>query len=137
VVEDECEFNAETGLVECPQLISTTFIGTHIGRSSNSSSGFAFLNFDPAAACPKDELLGVPFVTEQAGVIVAANGDELNFETVTEDCFLAGVEATYEGTWTIDGGTGRFVDAQGAGNLAATVYLQTISTEWTDGTISY
>ena len=119
------------------------FIGTHMGRSTNTSYGFLTLNFDRPCITPSDTE-GVEFESIQYVTIVAANGDELTATTEVSGCGDGETPAEPVGTYTITGGTGRFEHgATGSGDLASDVGpidpesgASTLSTNWT-GTISY
>ena len=65
---------------------------------------------------------GLCFAASGTGTVTAANGDVINFNTVGLLCEEAarGSALQYNGTYRITGGTGRFADAVGGGNLAAT-----------------
>jgi hypothetical protein len=127
--------------LECDQEIYQTVIGTHIGLSTRATTGTITLDFDAAGSCTGPAgppQFGVPFLSIQDGTITAANGDQLFYDETVTGCYVAeGIDAQPSGTYTIEGGTGRFDGATGAGTLAgATFGVAGLTTEWT-GTISY
>jgi hypothetical protein len=79
----------------------------------------------------------------QAAVLVAANGDTINLNTVGTLCEEngPGTSLHYNGTYRVVGGSGRFADAVGGGSLTATFERGTDTTGRTflklEGTIRY
>jgi hypothetical protein len=85
-----------------PFTIEGSGQATHLGRFSSSGEGrFYVLVFETGTT----EVVG-------SGTVVAANGDELNWEFVAEDFENLGLGAGI-GTWT-PGGSGRFANASGS-----------------------
>ena len=143
---EDCEFDVDPilgGVLVCVQDIEVDpFIGTHIGRSTNTSDGFLTLYLDQGCITPSGTF-GVEFVSIQFVTIVAANGDELYVDTEVSGCGDGETPAEPSGTYTITEGTGRFLGATGSGALASDVGpidptsgASTLSTNWY-GTISY
>jgi hypothetical protein len=124
------------GLVlECDQTIELDFIGTHLGRSTNSSVGKIYIHLDQPCPTPAGTT-GFLFESFQAVTIVAANGDELTADTTVSGCGDGVTVAYPSGEYTITGGTGRFADASGEGRIEVVSLETSLSNEWT-GTISY
>jgi len=138
-----CEWNDNFSVAVCDQIIEVDpFIGTHMGRSTNTSEGFLTLYFEEGCTTPNGTP-GVRFESFQAATLVAANGDELTADTNVEGCGNGESRAEPVGTYSITGGTGRFEHATGSGDLASDVGpidpesgASTVSANWT-GTISY
>lgn len=134
IINDPCNLGP-TGAV-CDQAISTTFIATHLGRSSNSATGVLTIDF--AAPCtPSGGGNGFLFDSTVQHTVVAANGDELYATTAVSGCAdLGGGLTEPVGTYTITGGTGRFSGATGGGDVFTTVIGEAFASTWT-GTLSY
>jgi len=111
----DCTLKSSGSSSESPQVL-----GTHIGDGSYSLSveaGLTSLTNTTAVTNP-----GLCFAASGTGTVTAANGDVINFNTVGLLCEEAarGSALQYNGTYRITVGTGRFADAVGGGNLAAT-----------------
>ena len=103
--------------------------GLHLGTGSFSGASFTF-SFPPPCG----------FGTEQGDITLdlgAANGDEL-YLTIVQGLCQAGATQTYDGTgtYTIDGGTGRFVNATGRGT-SSTQAVFPDSSPFGAGTFTY
>jgi hypothetical protein len=85
----------------------------------------------------------LPGIVNNTGAYVAANGDRINSSfTGTGLTNLADFSATFEGTESFSGGTGRFADASGSAHIAGTavndVTTGTGTAHFTlEGTITY
>ena len=135
IVNDPCD-PSQFPTVVCDQTISTTFIATHLGRSSNSATGELTLDFSEPCIAPSGNG-GVSFESTTQHTTVAANGDELYATTAVSGCADVGGGLTEPvGTFTITGGTGRFDGATGGGDISTTVIGDAFASSWT-GTISY
>jgi hypothetical protein len=132
-----CDFAADgpDGLgprLLCDQTIEQTVIGTHIGRSTRTGTGQLHLFVFPGGPVCQ----GIPFISYiDDDKIVAANGDELHGSSVVAGC-SAGAVTQVSGSWTVDGGTGRFENATGGGMSSAVASGVDLSTSWT-GTLTY
>jgi hypothetical protein len=74
------------------------------------------------------------------GIIKAANGDYLNFKCSPDMIItdLATKSGTMSGTVYISGGTGRFADCYGEGQMTGTFSMTEDWAKWTvEGTITY
>jgi hypothetical protein len=131
-----CDFTNASDLV-CDQEISMDFIGTHIGRATYTSTGQLTVHLDEPCTTVNGNPGGFQFDSFQVGAIVAANGDELWHESSVSGCGDGVSLAEPVGTYTIDGGTGRFEDAAGTGTIEATALADgTLSNRWS-GLITY
>jgi hypothetical protein len=85
----------------------------------------------------------LPGIVNNTGAYVAANGDRINSSFAgTGLTNLADFSATFEGTETFSGGTGRFADASGSAHIAGAavndVATGTGTAHFTlEGTITY
>ena len=133
---DDCDFSAFPDVV-CDQVIETVFIGTHLGKSTNTTEGKVTLHLGvPPCTTPSGNPNGVEYDVATSAVIVAANGDELYATTNVSGCG-DGIGLTEPaGTYTITGGTGRFDGATGGGTVSASTIGEAFSNSWT-GTITY
>lgn len=130
----DCDFSGFPDVV-CDQVIETVFIATHLGKSTNTTTGLATLHVFQACTTP-DGSTGVRYDVATSAVVVAANGDELYATTSVSGCG-DGIGLTEPaGTYTITGGTGRFDGATGAGTVSASTIGELFSNSWT-GTITY
>ncbi|HLZ08616.1 MAG TPA: hypothetical protein VKT80_08520 [Chloroflexota bacterium] len=94
---------------------------THLGHSSESFLGTVFVTGD----CNNDTAVGS---------ITGANGDQVFISAAGVFCFSTGVDS---GTFTITGGTGRFLGATGGGKYTSLVdFSKLTSSESYDGTIA-
>ena len=81
--------------------------------------------------------------TSVSGQLVASNGDMIFYSgedviNVYNLLTASGTTGTIEGTWTIEGGTGRFEDASGSFTISGTVDFITFGfTAQAEGTITY
>jgi hypothetical protein len=91
---------------------SATGTGTHLGRFTWASEEFANFCANPA---------GVAVVG--SFVITTANGDLVYGVYTTLGEFDAAGNLIIHGTYEIDGGTGRFADATGSGDVDAIGFL--------------
>lgn len=132
-----CDFTNSPEVV-CPQELLLDFIGTNIGRGTFSSAGQYTVHLDQQCTAANGST-GFEVDVFQEGEIVAANGDELWFESSYGGC-NEGVGTLFEpvGTYTIRGGTGRFDDATGTGTVKTSTPGDglTISNRWS-GSITY
>jgi len=85
----------------------------------------------------------LPGIVSNAGAYIAANGDQINSSFAgTGVTNLADFSATFEGTESFSGGSGRFVNASGSAHIAGTavndVATGTGTAHFTlEGTITY
>ncbi len=108
-------------------------IGTHVGNSTWT------LNVTTGAVPVANSSGGNCFVANGTGDVTAANGDVVSYKTVGWLCeeAAAGSPYHYNGTYRITGGTGRFVAAVGAGNVASSNVRADTSYIHIDGVINY
>ena len=119
----------------CDQSIELDFIGTHLGRSTYTSTGT--ITFFVFQGCSTPSVpAGIRFASSQVASIVAANGDTLTAQVNTTGCGDGVNPAEPSGTFNIVGGTGRFAEATGSGILNGVALGSSLSNEWV-GTISY
>ena len=137
----ECDFSGlPNPAVPCDFEVETVLIGTHLGRSTMTSTGITTIYLDQPCTTP-DDTVGVQFHSLTDVVVVAANGDELYAVNDVEGCGDGiGVSEPF-GTYTITGGTGRFAGASGTGDVSTTTSGGTpdpgpFASSWT-GTITY
>jgi hypothetical protein len=122
-------------LISCDQAISQTVIGTHIGRSSRTGTGQIVIDFSDV--CGSGDVGAMFESTITTDTLVAANGDKLHGYSVVTGCFVSDTVVTQvTGTWTVDGGTGRFENATGGGTSSAVALGADLSTSWV-GTVTY
>jgi hypothetical protein len=77
------------------------------------------------------------FSVQNADVLTAANGDQLRIAITQQSCPIAPGVYQGAGSWTVTGGTGRFVDASGAGTFTGIGDFNTDTTTCTlSGSIS-
>jgi hypothetical protein len=117
------DFTATSGTVLPDGSIFATVVGTgqvtHMGRVTADGTG----------------VIHVDLTASGTRVLTAANGDQVFLST--EGTFASFFPPTSGvGTFTITGGTGRFMNATGGGNLVVVVDL-THFVETYDGTIQY
>ena len=55
--------------------------------------------------------------------LTGANGDTVVLEMIFQTIFLPNNAVTFEGTYTVTGGTGRFCGATGSGGLAGSAFV--------------
>ena len=55
--------------------------------------------------------------------LTGANGDTVVLEMIFQTTFLPNNAVTFEGTYTVTGGTGRFYGATGSGDLAGSAFV--------------
>jgi hypothetical protein len=91
---------------------TATGIGTHVGRFTWESEEFANFCANPA---------GIAVIG--SFVMTAANGDLLYGVYTTLGEFDAAGNLIIHGTYELDGGTGRFADATGSGDIDAIGFL--------------
>jgi len=91
---------------------TATGIGTHVGRFTWESEEFANFCANPG---------GVAVIG--SFMITAANGDLLFGVYTTLGEFDSAGNLILHGTYELDGGTGRFADATGSGDLDAIGFL--------------
>ncbi len=111
----------------CTNHEEGTFIATHTGRGtfvSDSTSVFS-----------------TPFCGSTSGqtILTAANGDQVFDDFVDDFCF-DGAVASYAGTFTTTGGTGRFSDVTGSGTISGTLDCSTVpchDTTFAEGRTDY
>jgi hypothetical protein len=102
--------------------------GTHIGLVDSQHSAYVLEScaFGPSEA---------EVTTIYTGTITAANGDAYYY---TGNIITAFVDGAMHGTITINGGTGRFLNATGSLELKGYADFQTGKAAWTgEGTIKY
>jgi len=110
---------------------------THMGRTTSTATGVLTLYIlRPFCTTPEGNEFGTQFESNTERTIVAANGDELFFSTTVTGCGDGFGLAEPAGTYTITGGTGRFAEATGGGEISSSVLGGSIDTIWT-GTITY
>ena len=56
-------------------------------------------------------------------VMTAANGDELHGELTTTGSFAANGDLIIDGAYDVTGGTGRFADATGSGDVSVVAQM--------------
>ena len=131
----DCDFTNFPDVV-CDQTIETVFIATHLGKSTNTTTGQVTLHVFQPCTTIDGNTNGVEYDVTTSAVIVAANGDELHATTNVSGCG-DGIGLTEPvGTYTIAGGTGRFEGATGGGTISASTIGGAFSNSWT-GTITY
>ena len=121
----------------CGSFLCVTVTGpgqaTHLGAISESASVLVDLStVDPVTTCSPEI---------RTSTLTAHNGDSITLQgpsVAVRNC--AGLTPTWEDTWTVIGGTGRFAGATGSG--ANTVSINRTTTPVTSvttftGTISY
>ncbi len=124
-------FSETFTIVNPPPVIVANASGsgqiTHEGLSTESFVGTVdFTNVDPQTGCAHDSAIGS---------ITGASGDSVNISAVGEFCSNTGVDS---GTFTVTGGTGRFVGATGGGTYSSVANFSTgTSSETYDGSITY
>ena len=109
------------------RVIATgTATGTQVGQGTWTQNECV----DPFSQAPKVHVVG-------EGVITAANGDRLvvDYDALTDPPDPTTGEIHPRGTFTIAGGTGRFLGATGAGSLAVDGIANDGETAVFDGTI--
>ena len=91
-----------------PETLSGAGSATHLGASSNSGYGVV----TGPATCPGG------FAARNDEVLTSTDkGDQIYFTSTSQDCPVSPGIFQAVGTFTVTGGTGRFVDARGGGNL--------------------
>ncbi|HUS43594.1 MAG TPA: hypothetical protein VMY16_13095 [Ilumatobacteraceae bacterium] len=116
--------------LECDQGFDQTGNATHLGLSSSSATGVLTIYF--LRSCPG----GVEFASTSQTTFVAANGDTLEATTSVTGCGDGEGLTEPQGTYSITGGTGRFLGAGGEGVVSSSVLNGAISSTWS-GTLSY
>lgn len=123
---EDCD-DSDPDTIVCTWELSGSMVGTLIGRASENQTGTSTLHLD--RPCELDGQPGHMKIDEGDGIITTARGDELNVRYWAISCSLDTGTAPDErrpsfgwlnvvGTWTADGGTGRF---EGASGLMSTV----------------
>jgi hypothetical protein len=79
-------------------------VATHLGESHLSATG--------------QTILVPPFPVSGSGTLIAGNGDLLYWKYEGFGVFLPSGDVTYSGSFSITGGTGRFVGVNGAGTYS-------------------
>ena len=126
----------------CTSISTGTVLGQHVGSGSYTLSLTTGSNNSTGTdSDAKNSSSGKCFPANGTGVVTAANGSIINFNTVGWLCEegAPGTPYHYNGTYRITSGTDNFASVAGGGSLAAT--FETGATNVTymkiDGTIKF
>ena len=90
--------------------------GSHLGKIGESAAIVSYLSTPLGGGC---------FPETRTTTLTAANGDELTLAAAGTNCPTSPTTVAASDTFTVTGGTGRFVGASGSGTVSATVDLAT------------
>ena len=118
LADDQVPFTLEASATS---ITPPVFIGTHMYLTASGSGKASHMGTMTFVAPHDFDLLNGTYVSN--AYVTAANGDVLHLVTLGQ--FINAVDSI--GTWTAEGGTGRFANATGSGTALNLNFGQSIT----------